>query len=185
MNIAAVTTALAALTIAGQVLLALGIIAYLLNRGNPRHPFWQWIVQHSLTLAFAVAIGSTLASLFFSEIAGFEPCKLCWLQRIFLFPQAVILGIAAVQRDNHIVRYALPLAFIGAAIALYHNYLDWGGTSLLLCNTEATSACLQRYVFEFGYITIPLMSLTSFALLIALLLIGRSTRTVAPRSDQV
>ena len=40
--------------------------------------------------AWLIAAGSTLGSLFFSEVMELIPCVLCWYQRIFLFPLAII-----------------------------------------------------------------------------------------------
>ena len=37
-------------------------------------------------------------SLYFSEVANYVPCRLCWFQRIAMYPLAVILLIAASAR---------------------------------------------------------------------------------------
>ncbi len=131
----------------------------------------NWLInalgRKGLLLAFAIAVSAVSLSLFYSEIAGFEPCKLCWFQRIFMYPQIILLGIALLKKDFKIVNYALPLALIGSVFALYHNYIYYGGQSILPCSAFGLGvSCTRRYVFELGYITIPLMSLTSFLLLI-------------------
>ncbi len=71
----------------------------------------------ALWLAFAVALTATVGSLYFSEVAGLEPCTLCWYQRIAMYPLAVILGVAAWRGDWGVRRYAAPLAAIGAVVA--------------------------------------------------------------------
>ncbi|WP_249686020.1 disulfide oxidoreductase, partial [Bacillus velezensis] len=63
---------------------------------------------------------ATLGSLYFSEIMKFEPCVLCWYQRIFMYPFVLWLGIAVVKKDYLIASYSLPIASIGACISLYH-----------------------------------------------------------------
>src|SRR4051794_1776103 len=52
----------------------------------------------ALPLAALVAIVTTGGSLYFSQVAGFIPCELCWVQRIAMYPLALILTIAAVRR---------------------------------------------------------------------------------------
>ena len=117
-----------------------------------------------------VALTGTLGSLFLSEIAGWTPCKLCWFQRIFLYPQVVLLGIALWKKDRGIAKYILTLSAIGAAIAVYHYseqihatfFMDPGET-LEPCDQTGVS-CATTYTFRFGYITVPMMALTAFAL---------------------
>ena len=74
----------------------------------------------ALFAAWAVALIATLSVLFIGEVLGQTPCVLCWYQRAFMFPLAVILGIAAWRADFGIRIYAISLAAIGAGIALYH-----------------------------------------------------------------
>ena len=50
----------------------------------------------------------------------FEPCVLCWYQRIFMYPFVLWLGIAVAKKDYRIASYSLPIATIGACISLYH-----------------------------------------------------------------
>ena len=69
----------------------------------------------ALPAAFVVAALATLGSLWFSEVAHFEPCRLCWYQRIAMYPLVLILGIAAWRGDSRVRRYAVPLAAVGAA----------------------------------------------------------------------
>lgn len=115
---------------------------------------------HAIPLAFSISLLAVLGSLFYSEILGFEPCSLCWWQRIFLYPIPLILGIAWRKKlGNTVFTYVIPLAVLATIIALYHTYADLGGASILEC-TSVGGACSKVYVKEFGYITIPSMSLT-------------------------
>lgn len=165
MDIELLNHVLAVFTAASQVLLALGIVLMFFPKLR------NWIInalgEKGLLLAFLVSIFAVALSLFYSEIANFEPCKLCWFQRIFMYPQIILLGIALIKKDFKVVNYALPLAVIGSLFAIYHIYIFYGGESTFPCSAISLSgACTKRYVFELGYITIPLMSLTSFLLLI-------------------
>jgi disulfide bond formation protein DsbB len=77
-----------------------------------------------LWLAALVATVATVGSLYFSESAGYIPCQLCWYQRIAMYPLAVILWIAAVRKDRHVIWYVLPIAATGAGIAAWHRLIE-------------------------------------------------------------
>ena len=130
--------------------------------------------RHGMLLAFLAATASLILSLFYSDYAGYEPCKLCWLQRIFIYPQVILLGMALYRKDYKIIDYALALLFVGTVVSLYHNYLSFGGSPFFNCDAlQLSVSCAKRYVFELGYITIPIMSLTSFLLMIFFLKIQK------------
>ena len=46
----------------------------------------------------ATAIGATLGSLYYSEIADYIPCTYCWYQRIAMYPMALIVPVAIALR---------------------------------------------------------------------------------------
>jgi disulfide bond formation protein DsbB len=124
-------------------------------------------------LCWLVATVSTLGSLFFSEVMELPPCVLCWYQRIFMFPLAIVLTIGLFPFDKNIVRYALPLAAIGWAVALYH-YLLYSGfipENLQPCSQDVP--CSKINLELFGFITIPLLSLFSFSIVVVLLMIAK------------
>ena len=129
----------------------------------------DFLAERAILFAFAIAFTSVASSLFYSEIAGFAPCVLCWWQRIFLYPQAVILFMALLKKDCGARKYALALSGAGFLIALYHTYIQFGGESLAFCPVGSVS-CQILYFVEYGYVTIPTMSLTAFALIILLTL---------------
>lgn len=159
--ITAINTTLGALTVAGQAL-SLLLLIVLVGR---RERIINFVGAHALGCSFLVALIATLGSLFYSEIAGYEPCKLCWFQRIFMYPQVVLLGIALWKKDPGVTRYLLALSIIGGAIAGYHYLLQIGVAPELPCSAVGYSvSCSQRFVLQFGYITIPLMAFTAFLL---------------------
>lgn len=128
----------------------------------------DWIAPSALGFAWLVALVATLGSLYYSEFADFVPCKLCWYQRIAMYPLAVVLGIAAFKRDTAIRRYALPVAAIGAVIAAYHYQLErLPHQTSLGCTLE--EPCNVTLVWQFHFISIPFMALSGFALIITLL----------------
>ena len=119
-------------------------------------------------LAFSVAAAAMIGSLYFSEVAEYVPCKLCWYQRIAMYSLAVILLVAAVKRDHGITKYALPLAFIGAGISTYHYLLEWfPSIETDVCSIDVP--CTTIWFREFGFATLSFMALSGFLLIIALM----------------
>ncbi len=139
---------------------------------------FTFIGKHGMLLAFIIALASTAGSLFYSQYVGFDPCELCWLQRIFMYPLVVLLGLALIKKDRNIVDYALSLSLIGFLIALYQNFMYFNNGGLnALCETFGIGvSCVKRYVFEFGYVTIPMMALTAFSLIIIFLMISKTQK---------
>ena len=129
--------------------------------------------ENSLLFAWLVALIATLGSLYFSEIAGWIPCKFCWFQRIFMYPLSIVLGIAHFRKDLRIRTYVIPLALIGALISAYHYALQRISILQAYSVCDATADCAVPYTLNFGYITVPFMALTAF-ILVALFLSLRS-----------
>jgi disulfide bond formation protein DsbB len=121
-------------------------------------------------IAAAVATSSTIGSLLYSEYFDLIPCRLCWYQRIAMYPLALILIIAAVRGDNgEARRYGVPLAVIGTIIAAYH-YLIQQFPSLETGSCSLEAPCSAPYVWKYDFISIPYMALAGFALILVLLL---------------
>lgn len=116
------------------------------------------IASRAHILLPVIFIGSALGSLVYEFVLGFEPCLLCWYQRIAIFGIAIISLTADLRKSALLRKQVLILALGGLAVALVHNYIDIFPTGLDICG--AGPSCLKRYVHEFGYITIPMMSLT-------------------------
>ncbi|UQZ86343.1 Disulfide bond formation protein C [Paenibacillus konkukensis] len=126
-------------------------------------------------MAWAVSLVAVAGSLFLSEVLGFEPCKLCWFQRIFMYPLVIVLGMACYKNDRRLISYVLPLSVIGGFISLYH-YAEQkipGLAKLLPCTVGVP--CNQDYIDWFGIITIPLMALAAFILITVFLLLARNS----------
>ena len=170
MIITTVNNILAILTFGSQIFILLGIIQLLFFRKNISNPVISFFSRNGLFFALIIAVAATAGSLFYSEIAGYEPCKLCWFQRIFMYPLVILIGLAFIKKDLKFVMYPSVLAGIGAAISLYHNYVYYGGISLFPCDPfDLETSCTKVLVMEFGYITIPLMALTAFLLILLFL----------------
>lgn len=148
------------------------VLLYSIWKPNRLGDFFR---AHALWFALVIALASFVLSLYYSDIVGFAPCTLCWYQRILIYPQAILLVIALIKKDENVADYILALSAIGFVIALYNHYLQLGGASLIPCS--ANGSCAKRFVFEFGYVTIPLMALSGF-LFNGLLMILRKKKTV-------
>lgn len=136
------------------------------------------VAQYAVPFAFFVALIALGSSLYYSEIAQYEPCKLCWLQRIFLYPEVILLGLAMWRKEaRFIIPYALTVATVGLPIAIYQNLLQFGLVPNVLCSANTAVSCTQRYIYEFNFVTIPLLALVGFLLIILPLIIALRTPT--------
>ncbi|MDQ3089934.1 MAG: disulfide bond formation protein B [bacterium] len=159
------------LTLFSHILLV-GIILSYIFRNSWGRGIVVFLSKNYLLLGFLVSLLAIIGSLSFSNIVGFDPCVLCWWQRVFIYPLPLLFLVALIKKDRGVYKYAIPLSLVGGIIALYHSYINLGGSSILPCTAEG-SACAKLYVFEFGYIIIPLMSLTIALYIITLSLIAR------------
>jgi disulfide bond formation protein DsbB len=129
-----------------------------------RDTVWDRTSEVAILLAALVGLAAMLGSLYYSEIANFIPCPLCWYQRIAMYPLPVILFIAAWRNDRSIRAYVIPVALIGAAISVYHYQLErFPDQASGFCTVDAP--CTIVWVWMFHYISLPLMALSGFALI--------------------
>jgi disulfide bond formation protein DsbB len=164
----------AVLGVTGQVAL-LGLagagIAALLGVRGPLEAVRRVIWGYELWLAFLIAALATGGSLFYSEIAGFVPCELCWYQRICMYPLTILTLGPALANDYRIARYLLPLPVVGACLSVYQILIQEGVIEQTqACSVSAPGGCATKWTDELGYLTIPVLTLTAFALVFAFLL---------------
>ncbi|HLT69616.1 MAG TPA: disulfide bond formation protein B [Acidimicrobiales bacterium] len=143
-------------------------------RADWPHRVVEAVGPAALPLAALVAVVATLGSLYYSEIADFPPCRLCWFQRIGMYPLAVVLPIATWRRDRQVRWYALPLAVAGGAVSIYHVLVE-RFPSLESGSCEITNPCSIIWVERLGYMTIPTMALSGFAIVALLLALPQET----------
>ena len=165
---------LALLSIVAEVTVAATVVLHVMARISPTAARWKSayvdeVGPHALVLAFLVAAISMSGSLYFSEGAHFTPCKLCWYQRIAMYPLVPVLGLAAWRRDEGIRRYVTTLAALGAVVSAYHVLLE-RAPSLESGACDVANPCTIIWVRRFGYLTIPTMALSAFALILSLML---------------
>ncbi|MGZ4707906.1 MAG: disulfide bond formation protein B [Acidimicrobiales bacterium] len=152
------------------------VVLVLVRRSRPDSStayFVDDLGRMALWLAWLVATVTTLGSLYYSEIADFVPCELCWFQRICMYPLVLILGVATWRRDRGVWVYVLPQAVVGAGIAIYHTQLQAFPDQATFCTTE--TPCTTRVVWEFHFVSLPFMALSAFTFIIAMVLLARAT----------
>lgn len=160
----AITNLLALTTVAMQIFAVLVIAAICSPRASQSRAILKFVGRYAFELGLLIAFGAFGGSLYYSDFIGYEPCSLCWWQRIFIYPQLIIFAIGYWRKDKNAFDYTFALSIIGGIIALYHSYIQYGGSPLFECGVDAVS-CAQRFVFAFDYITIPLMALTTLVTL--------------------
>jgi len=163
------------------------IVLAVLYRRNPESSagyLFEDVRRNSIWFALAVALTTTLGSLYFSEVAHFHPCPLCWYQRIAMYPLVVALLVGGIRRDRMVWTYVIPPAVIGSGFAIYHTQLQaYPQQHGPFC--KINDPCTVRYVWEFGFVSIPFMALAAFALIITLMLVLRSERSLEYEIDEL
>ena len=165
------------------------IVARLLAGVWPLAARWGAAVASARpVLTLIVAAGSMAGSLYFSESAHYIPCRLCWFQRVAMYPIALIALIALIRRDRGARWYIVPMATIGALISTWHYLVEWNPT------WEGTScglfgpACSDIWFRTWGFATLAFMALCGFVSIIVFNTITFNTTTfntsTFPPSDE-
>lgn len=165
-------------TLVGNVFFVLLILAHIFAK-----PFFksvmEWVGERALPLGLFLSASATIGSFLYGEVTGYAACILCWIQRIFMYPQMFLFALAWKRKDQSVIPYALMLTLLGGAVALYQWGRDmlalYGGISIGCPVVPGLPSCDRMYVLEFGYITIPMIALNAF-LLIAIVLYAAMRR---------
>jgi len=134
----------------------------------------NYLKKYSLYIAWVIVLFGVGGSLYASSVLHIEPCVLCWYQRIFLYPLAVIIPIGILRKDAGMYLYAVPLSVAGAVIALYHYllYIKIIPEKLAPCSTSGVS-CTKILPNIFGPLNILQLSLIAFILISVLLCLSK------------
>jgi len=136
----------------------------------------EFIKKNLAQLALAQAAVASLGSLYFSEVLKFPPCVLCWYQRIFMYPLVLILAVGIWKKDKNLAYFTLPLSITGAVIAFYHNLLYYNIIPQSQAPCTLGISCTTKFFEWFGFITIPLLSLSAFITITILMLFHRKSK---------
>jgi disulfide bond formation protein DsbB len=167
---------LALLTVVAQVVVLGVLVLWVLERTKvtcrrPLDTVARLIGPDALRLAWLVVAIATAGSLYFSEVRHFTPCPLCWYQRIAMYPLVLVLAVATWRRDLSVRWYVLPIALLGGVIGVYHYQLErFPEQEAIACSTAVP--CTTIWFEQLGYITIPMMALSAFALVATILVLG-------------
>lgn len=134
-------------------------------------------VENLMLFMWSVAFTATLGSLYFSEVRQYEPCELCWYQRILMYPLVIILGVAYAQKNARIAVTTLIFSLIGFCISAYHYSIQ--KFSFMQDSAPACGRvpCTGQYINYLGFITIPFLALIAFILIaISSMMILRSIK---------
>jgi len=161
-NLPAYTLFFAILSLIAAALSVSTVLSMLLDKSDSLQ-IRRTLAPLSLEIAAGVAITSLAGSLFLSEYLNFTPCLLCWVQRGFMYPAAILLGVQVV-RSNRSKEYKKPilayvatvLALFGLPVAIFHRWEQASGSDLSYCDPVAP--CSAKWMNEFGFITIPTMA---------------------------
>src|SRR3989344_2761311 len=144
MELGSLFTEILALATLGGNLLTLGLLLFFLIRRSIFDGVMGWLGKRAVAIGFLVSAGATIGSLVYSEVIGFPACVLCWVQRIFMYPQMFLFGLALWRKDM---------------LLLYSH------TNVPCPAVAGLPSCDKIYVLEFGYVTIAMIALNAFVLL--------------------
>lgn len=157
--------ALAIFTLISQLVLIFVLFTILIREEDQRIlGVRKQITQNAQKLALIVSSTGMMGSLFMQFVVGWEPCELCWFQRIFMYPIPIILLHSIIEKRNGL-KIAFPLAIIGGIIAAYHYGVQFFNLASVCQITSGTSECALKMYAPFGYITIPMMALSAFVII--------------------
>jgi len=132
----------------------------------------KFFKRFSLYFAFVIALVASIGSLYSSQILNMKPCVFCWYQRAFMFPLAIILGIAAYKKDGKIFPYIIALPIIGAMIAFVQSLFSYLNITNLVCGLECTGKSQKI----FGFLDMSIASFIAFSSIIFLLVIAKKKK---------
>ncbi len=165
------TSIIGFLTLLSNIIFVVVLVVIILHAGS-RYKFYHFVHTYVLELLFLLILSAVIGSLVYSNIVGFPPCDLCWWQRVFMYPQLIVVFMAMRRKDKTIIDYLVPLSVAGAIVALYHSFIQWGYSFGATGGCEAIGGeCAKVYFKVYSYITIPFMSFTVFVFIIALKMI--------------
>ncbi len=143
---------------------------------EPRRFWVETLGPGALAAAAFVAVVTMAGSLYLSEGLHYRPCRLCWVQRGFAYPLALLLPAALIFRRPKLHMLALPLAGLGAAVSFFHILIEHYPSLEGSTTCDPANPCSLIWVRHFGFVTIPTMALASFFLQITLALTARAHR---------
>jgi disulfide bond formation protein DsbB len=177
MELGILFTKILTLATLGGNLALLGLLIFFVIRRSIFDRIMEWVGERAVAIGAFVSLSALVGSLIYSEVVGYPACILCWIQRIFMYPQAFLFGLALWRKERTILPYAFFLSLLGMAVALYQWIKDmllvYAPSNALPCPAvTGLPSCDKIYILELGYITIPMIALTAFLILMVVLWAG-------------
>lgn len=138
--------------------------------------YQQFVAKYVWYILMLVSFGGVVTTLLYSEYFGFVPCSLCWLQRIALYPQAIMSVVAYRVRDTvFFPLYGIVISTFGLMVAIYHYIYQMVPKEVLTagalpCLADGTADCADKVMNVFGFVTFPMLSAITFAFFIVIFL---------------
>lgn len=93
-----------------------------------------------------------------------------------MYPLVLIIAVGILKKDKGLHDYVLPMSILGLLIALYHVLLEKGILPEAVAPCTLGASCTIKYVGYFGFITIPVMSLTAFIVITMCMIIFKKNQ---------
>jgi len=171
MSLVVVIDYLIAIGIAAVHLALVFFVIATIQSATLREWLHERVGRHGVLAALTLIGGAIVGSLFFSNVAGFAACILCWIQRGLMYPQIILFGWYLYKPKRGLLDTALVMTILGLFVSGYHIALENGASEFIPCTAALDVSCTVKYVNIFGFITIPVMSFTVFAALLAILIV--------------
>jgi len=165
-----VQVSLSYLTLFVNIVWIVGLLAYVLKKSPLEINFLnelylrvsETLKKYYAELSLVLVFVATTGSLYFSKVLGWDPCIMCWYQRILMYPLVVIFGVGVLLEKDDIEDYAMPLALIGSGMSFYHYLVQRIEQFQSAGCSIAQVSCETQYTYYFDYITVPMMAFTVF-----------------------
>lgn len=163
MNIDVYNTILASLVVLAQIWFLLVLVSLIVQKKTKKKdPLIEFVSNNYLWITLVFSLAGFFGSLGYSDVFGYVPCKLCWYQRITLYPVVLLSAIGLYKKDHkQLADYIIALMVIGSLIGIFHLYLQFTPNTLDCATTGQGVSCSKNWVRIWGYITIPMMCLTA------------------------
>ncbi len=141
---------------------------------NKQKLYLKFVAPYVWIIMILATAGGVATTLLYSEILGFVPCSLCWLQRIALYPQLLMVLVAFWLKDaKNFPLYGIVLSVFGLIVAVYQYILqalphELYTSGVLPCLADGTADCSKKIMEVFGFVTFPFLSGVLFLFLIVL-----------------
>ena len=134
----------------------------------------SFLQRYGMYIALLAAWIAMSGSYYMSEVLEWTPCWWCWMQRIAMYPNAIILALGLIIKDRKLPKLSLGLAGIGIPMSIWHILIQKLPAFTKLETCKPGESCSVDYLIRLGipFVTIPMLALTAFVIIAAMCLIA-------------